>query len=160
MTQEKLNRINELARKARSAEGLTEAEKLEQAAHTPGPEATFTAAQVCTDCGYELSPVIPHDHVFDGNGTLHIHECVCGERYQADLETCTICAVTVDETPWRLICTILVGAVAVLVVIVVVLAILLAGRDRADPPRREKRKSKKTKDNSAEGQPKEEWVFE
>lgn len=31
MTQEKINRINELARKAKSAEGLTEAEREEQA---------------------------------------------------------------------------------------------------------------------------------
>ncbi len=31
MTQEKINRINELARKSRTAEGLTEAEKAEQA---------------------------------------------------------------------------------------------------------------------------------
>ncbi|MGN1089673.1 MAG: DUF896 domain-containing protein [Huintestinicola sp.] len=30
MTQEKINRINELARKSRTAEGLTEAEKAEQ----------------------------------------------------------------------------------------------------------------------------------
>lgn len=32
MTQEKINRINELARKSRTAEGLTQAEKAEQAA--------------------------------------------------------------------------------------------------------------------------------
>ncbi len=32
MTQEKLDRINELARKSRTAEGLTEEEKTEQAA--------------------------------------------------------------------------------------------------------------------------------
>lgn len=32
MTQEKINRINELARKSRTEEGLTEAEKQEQAA--------------------------------------------------------------------------------------------------------------------------------
>lgn len=32
MTKEKIDRINELARKSRTAEGLTEAEKVEQAA--------------------------------------------------------------------------------------------------------------------------------
>lgn len=32
MTKEKIDRINELARKSRTAEGLTEAEKAEQAA--------------------------------------------------------------------------------------------------------------------------------
>ncbi len=32
MTKEKINRINELAKKSRAAEGLTEAEKAEQAA--------------------------------------------------------------------------------------------------------------------------------
>ncbi len=31
MTQEKINRINELAKKSKTAEGLTEAEKAEQA---------------------------------------------------------------------------------------------------------------------------------
>lgn len=135
-------------------------EKLEQAAHVPGPEATFTSPQVCTDCGYVLALVVAHDHVFDGNGTLHIHECICGERYQADRENCSICAAAADKIPWRLICMILVCVVAVLVITVIVLAILLGRHHREDPPHRERKKSKKKKEIPAEEQPKEEWVFE
>ena len=137
-------------------------EKLEEAAHTPGPEATITAAQVCTDCGYELVPMIPHDHVFDGKGTTHFHECICGERYQTDMENCSICVVPKDPIPWRLICMALAGLVVVLLITVIVLAVLLGRRSRKEPPQREKKvkKQKKTKEIPAEEQPKEEWVFE
>ena len=132
-------------------------EKLEIATHTPGPEATITAAQVCMDCGYELVPVVPHDHVFDDGGKQHFHECICGERYQADMESCSICAVSVDQFPWRLVCMILVGVATVLAVAVIVLAVLLGRRGGEHPPRWEK---KKKKENPLEEQPKEEWVFE
>lgn len=33
-------------------------QKCEEAAHTPGPAATVTAAQMCTVCSFELAPVI------------------------------------------------------------------------------------------------------
>ncbi len=37
-------------------------EKLDVAAHTPGPEATEDQAQVCTVCHYELAPAVIHQH--------------------------------------------------------------------------------------------------
>ena len=66
----------------------------------PGPEATIIAPQVCTQCQYELAPVVPHDHVYDENGTLHAHSCVCGETYEALAEDCEICA----TFPWHIVC--------------------------------------------------------
>lgn len=133
-------------------------EKLEKAAHIPGPEATFTAVQVCTECGYELSPIVAHDHVFDDGSKQHFHECVCGERYQAEAESCSICAVTVEapseveaapeeQFPWHLVCMILAGVVLILLITVIVLAACLGSR-------------KKSQKGKKENQPKEEWYFE
>ncbi len=137
-------------------------EKLEIAAHTPGPEATITAAQLCTACGYELSPAVPHDHVFDGAGTLHFHECVCGERYEANLQSCTVCGAENRQFPWHLVCIGLVIAVLVLLIAVTVLAVKLSRQKKADRsvPREKKKKSGKQQDIPPEAQPKEEWVFE
>ena len=69
-------------------------------AHVPGPAATIKTAQVCTVCQFELAPMIPHDHVFDGEGTLHRHLCVCGEFYEAEADICGICA----SFPWWIVC--------------------------------------------------------
>lgn len=38
-------------------------EVLPLAEHTPGAEATCTTPQTCTECGYEISPVIDHSYV-------------------------------------------------------------------------------------------------
>ena len=75
-------------------------EKVGFAHHTPGPEATIAAAQVCTLCQYEIAPVVPHDHVFDEQGTLHRHTCACGEIYEAELGECEICV----QFPWWIVC--------------------------------------------------------
>ena len=75
-------------------------EKLGFSPHTPGPEATITAAQVCTVCQFEIAPILPHDHIFDAQGTLHQHICVCGEAYEAEAADCEICA----DFPWWIIC--------------------------------------------------------
>lgn len=75
-------------------------EKVGFAPHTPGPEATIAAAQVCTLCQYEIAPVVPHDHVFDEQGTLHRHTCACGEIYEAELGECEICV----QFPWWIVC--------------------------------------------------------
>lgn len=137
-------------------------EKLEAAAHIPGPEATITAAQVCTACGYELAPMVPHEHVFDANGTLHYHECICGERYEADLDNCTICSEANRQFPWYLVCIGLAAVILVLLIAVIVLAVKLGRRKKADFefPKEKKKKSKKQKELPPEEQPKEEWVFE
>ena len=50
-------------------------DKKNESAHTPGPEATETESQTCTDCGYELAPAIgtptePAPDGEDGRGIL------------------------------------------------------------------------------------------
>ena len=42
----------------------TEDVKLDEAAHTPGPEATEETPQTCTICGYEIAPVLEHVHSY------------------------------------------------------------------------------------------------
>jgi len=91
-------------------------EKLDFSAHTPGEDATITSAQVCTQCGFELAPKLPHEHAFDARGTLHQHRCVCGEVLEATLEDCSICA----PFPWWIVC-ILEGLVFCAVILVLLL---------------------------------------
>lgn len=74
-------------------------EKLSFGAHTPGPEATISTAQCCTVCGFELAPILPHDHVYDTDGTTHSHSCPCGEVYTADADNCEVC----KDFPWKLL---------------------------------------------------------
>ena len=75
-------------------------EKVSFVPHIPGPEATITSAQSCTACGYELAPVLPHDHAFDEQGKVHIHRCACGEIYEAGMADCDVC----DPFPWWIVC--------------------------------------------------------
>ncbi len=45
--------------------------KSNEAVHVPGPDATETTAQTCTECGYELAPAVPNDPgTFGGNDTF------------------------------------------------------------------------------------------
>ena len=48
--------------------------------HTPGPAATEEAPQLCTHCGYELAPVLPHTHKYNYTTDRGSHwgECYCG----------------------------------------------------------------------------------
>jgi len=77
-------------------------EKLDFSEHKAGPEATIVSNQICTVCEYELAPIVPHDHVYDANGTLHSHLCVCGEAYEAEMGECELC----KEFPWWIVCVI------------------------------------------------------
>lgn len=38
--------------------------EIESYPHIPGPEATEESPQVCTVCGYEIAPIIPHIHIY------------------------------------------------------------------------------------------------
>lgn len=89
--------------------------------HTPGPAATITTAQICTQCNFEIAPVLPHDHVFDTNGTQHTHSCACGEVYSATAKDCQVCA----QFPWWIVCV----AEAVVFGIVIVLLIVKKRRN-------------------------------
>ncbi|MBQ8239122.1 MAG: hypothetical protein IJZ39_13360 [Oscillospiraceae bacterium] len=68
--------------------------------HTAGPAATISNPQVCTVCDFEMAPVLPHDHVFDDQGTIHSHACACGEVYTAEAGDCEICG----SFPWWILC--------------------------------------------------------
>ena len=79
-------------------------EKQNFSAHVPGPAATVTAPQLCTECHYEIAPILAHDHVYDTEVGLHIHKCACGYEYGADAETCPICKEANPQFPWWIVC--------------------------------------------------------
>ena len=80
-------------------------EKQEFTAHTPGPEATISSAQICTVCKFEIAPIVPHDHLYDSYGTIHFHKCVCGMEYEADANGCGICSAAKKASfPWWIVC--------------------------------------------------------
>ena len=68
--------------------------------HTAGPAATISNPQNCTVCGFEMAPVVPHDHIYNEKGTLHSHACACGEAYEAEAGECEVCA----AFPWWIVC--------------------------------------------------------
>lgn len=82
-------------------------DKKDMASHTPGPEATETAAQTCTVCGYIIKAALGHTHSYAETWTAdeegHWYACSgCEEKgsFQAhDFENacdtdCSICAYT------------------------------------------------------------------
>lgn len=88
-------------------------EKILAGEHTPGEAATTAKAQLCTDCGYELAPVLPHEHFDKG----HSHICQCGETYEAG-EDCPICAE--GEIPWWLPCAVETAIVLIVAIILLI----------------------------------------
>ena len=93
-------------------------QKTDEAAHTPGPEATEEAAQECTTCGWVIAPALNHEH--DENMQLqsdevgHWYSCSgCNEKvafaehnwHSACDASCDDCGYTRDvshrfETEW------------------------------------------------------------
>ncbi len=59
-------------------------DKIDTATHTPGEAATEEKAQVCTVCGYVITPALVHLHDYTvhwyGDADQHWGECVCGEQ--------------------------------------------------------------------------------
>lgn len=55
-------------------------------AHTPGPAATETRGQYCTDCYYEIAPIQQHTHRFTytHDTVTHWGACSCGETRPAE----------------------------------------------------------------------------
>lgn len=53
-------------------------------AHIPGTDATEDMDQVCTECGYVITPALNHTHTFNSawvsDKTGHWQECDCGEK--------------------------------------------------------------------------------
>ena len=64
-------------------------EKLEIIAHKPGPAATETEDQICTDCGFVLQKAHKHEHTMAGdwlNDDIgHWYRCACGEQATPDV---------------------------------------------------------------------------
>ena len=76
-------------------------------AHIPGPAATEDAAQICTECGYEIVPALNHEHNWgawtsNGDGThtrtcsldtshTEIADCSGGTATCQSKAVCTIC---------------------------------------------------------------------
>lgn len=58
-------------------------ERIDVAAHVAGPAATETSSQVCTVCGYVITPALGHTHKFDSawktDAASHWHECIAGD---------------------------------------------------------------------------------
>ena len=78
--------------------------QLDLQSHAPGEPATTSAPQVCTICGCELLPILPHDHDYGVSGSTHTHACHCGEVYEADAKTCAVCAAENKGFPWWIVC--------------------------------------------------------
>lgn len=57
-------------------------DELEMIPHTPGAEATETSDQICTDCGFIITPAGNHEHSMAGDWlsdeTSHWYLCACG----------------------------------------------------------------------------------
>ena len=108
----------------------------EVVAHTPGPEATEEAAQTCTDCGYEITPMIVHVHNFlplQQDTQSHWGSCQCGEKlgpedHQWDIsrKVCSICGITMQVQPWEVpVELIVLAGIAVLLVAALVTTVVL-----------------------------------
>lgn len=57
-------------------------ERIDRGTHTPGPVATEQSAQICTQCGYVISPKLEHTHKYGSDAKYdtekHWYECACG----------------------------------------------------------------------------------
>lgn len=92
--------------------------------HVSSAKATRTAAEICTECGYEMTPIVVHEHSFSYTSDANTHwgVCECGEKQAAeghawDMATgrCSVCqVVSVQETEsrsWDFVWLIVAGAV-------------------------------------------------
>ena len=92
--------------------------------HNAGPKATETTAQTCTECAYEIEPIVVHQHEFGyaSDANTHWGVCQCGEKLVAenhawDMATgrCSVCqVVSVQESEsqnWDFVWLIIAGAV-------------------------------------------------
>lgn len=115
--------------------------RCEVIAHEPGAEADYLSAQVCTVCGYELAPIIAHEHSYS---QMHYHKCdTCGLLSGEMDTTCPMCdfqqtTTTVTKTVTKngtsifaWVAIVLEGLV--LVAMGVILLVALPGRKKKGP---------------------------
>ncbi len=103
-------------------------------AHVPGAEATEETAQLCTHCGYEIAPKLPHTHLYTYSFDRMSHQgiCACGDRieenhsWSMDQSGCSVCGAegekTEEKTDWDIVW---IGAGAALIVMTSLSIILL-----------------------------------
>lgn len=84
----------------------------EKIAHTPGAAATEQEAQLCQQCGFEVTPVLIHSHSYTYTCTdkTHSGDCQCGEKeglsaHLWDLQTgkCRICQADIPAAPKQML---------------------------------------------------------
>ena len=77
--------------------------KVDMTPHTPGPEATPEAPQVCTDCGYVIAEYQAHVHEFAPEWVTdeenHWAECPCGEITALEPHSWDVMSPTLHRCP-------------------------------------------------------------
>lgn len=74
-------------------------DKLEAEPHVPGPEATEFEAQICTVCGFELTPALHvHEYAWNSDGENHWHQCECGDMVDQEPHIWDNGTVTLEPT--------------------------------------------------------------
>lgn len=112
--------------------------------HVSNAKATETTAELCTECGYEMTPVLVHQHsyIYSSDSSTHWGECACGRKIEAenhvwDLATgrCSVCqAVSVQETEsrsWDFVWLIMAGAVVTTTAVTTVVMVRSGKKRRA-----------------------------
>ncbi len=117
--------------------------------HTPGDPATEQSAQLCTDCGYVVTPQLEHIHDFSpmtSDEHSHWGQCRCGEPYPReshlwDVGTglCSICEASLPAEPEPQTLTLswwmyLIPVIALLAAACVVLIIVILVRRKRRVP--------------------------
>ena len=113
--------------------------------HTPGAQATESSAQYCTVCGYEVAPMLTHEHKihYSSDSNTHWGVCDCGykvatENHAWDISTgrCSVCQViSVQETEsqnWDLVWLLMAGAVVTTTVVTTTVMIRNGKKRRAE----------------------------
>ena len=87
-------------------------EAKEKKEHIPGEAATEDQPQLCTQCGYVVTPVLIHEHTYSYSATnvTHLGTCVCGEKAETEShvwdirsKNCETCQTEVPPEPQELL---------------------------------------------------------
>ena len=112
--------------------------------HMSNARATDSAAEVCVDCGYEIAPVVVHEHSFGfaSDANSHWGVCECGEKLAAeshawDMATgrCSVCQVVgvqnTESQNWDFVWLIIAGAVVTTVAVTTIVMVRSSKKRKA-----------------------------
>jgi hypothetical protein len=112
--------------------------------HVSNARATDTAAEVCAECGYEITPVVVHEHNFGfaSDANSHWGACECGEKLAAeshawDMATgrCSVCQVVgvqnTESQNWDFVWLIIAGAVVTTVAVTTIVMVRSSKKRKA-----------------------------